>query len=111
MQIGNIIIEKVLDEEGELEYISFKDLEDPGYEYKEYTDGIKAWFRNGEIHREDGPAAIWPDRSKIWYINGKRHREDGPALICPDGLKAWYLDGIEYTEEEFKEEVKKWQKH
>ena len=28
-----------------------------------------------------------------WYKNGNFHREDGPAWIRKDGLKTWWLDG------------------
>src|SRR3972149_9837764 len=37
-------------------------------------DGIKSWYLNGKLHREDGPAIEWPDGSKVWYLNGKCHR-------------------------------------
>jgi hypothetical protein len=26
---------------------------------------------NGELHREDGPAAEWADGSKAWWLNGR----------------------------------------
>ena len=45
----------------------------------EYTDGFKAWYKNGARHRENGPAIEGYDGSKYWLINGKAHREDGPA--------------------------------
>ena len=53
----------------------------------------KAWFKNGEIHREDGPA-VESDGSKWWYLNGERHRENGPAIEHDDGDKSWYLNGV-----------------
>jgi hypothetical protein len=34
-----------------------------------------------QLHRLDGPAAIWSNNRKEWYINGKLHRLDGPALM------------------------------
>ena len=43
--------------------------------------------KQGELHREDGPAVIYADGKKVWYINGKLHREDGPALIYADCKK------------------------
>jgi hypothetical protein len=30
---------------------------------------------NGELHREDGPAAEWADGSKFWYLNDKIFKE------------------------------------
>ena len=43
----------------------------------------------GRLHREDGPAIIWPDGSKFYHIRGKRHREDGPAEEFANGTKGW----------------------
>ena len=66
----------------------------------EHADGYKVWYLNGKYHREDGPAIEWADGSKFWYLNGKRHREDGPAIEYADGYKAWYLNGKEVTEQQ-----------
>ena len=49
---------------------------------------------NGKYHREDGPAAEYPNGDKYWYLNGKRHREDGPAIEYTNRYKAWYLNDI-----------------
>lgn len=68
----------------------------PAIEYP--NDGIKFWYHNGERHREDGPAAEWADGTKKWYQNGKLHREDGPAVEYPSGSKEWFLNGEEVTE-------------
>ena len=62
-----------------------------------YADGSKAWYLNGKIHREDGPAFEYPDGSKVWYLNGELHREDGPAVEYANGAKVWYLNGEPYT--------------
>jgi hypothetical protein len=32
--------------------------------------GHKAWYRNGKLHREDGPAIEYSNGFKVWYING-----------------------------------------
>ena len=66
----------------------------------------KKWHKDGELHREDGPAIIKANGTKSWYINGKQHREDGPACIDADGSKYWYINGVKYSEEEWKEKVK-----
>ena len=44
--------------------------------------------------------------NKSWYKNGKMHREDGPAVIETDGSKEWFINGVEYSEEGWKEKVK-----
>ena len=47
----------------------------------------------GQLHRDNGPAAIYPDGTQCWYRNGQRHRDDGPAIIHPDGTEIWCQDG------------------
>lgn len=43
------------------------------------------------------------DGSKYWYKNGKLHRLDGPAVInIKLDIKIWCLDGYQYTEEKYK---------
>ena len=69
------------------------------YEVKVYADGNKAWYLNGRLHREDGPAVEDSDGTKVWYLNGKRHREDGPAIEYAVGGKYWYLNGKLHRED------------
>ena len=71
------------------------------YTVKVDDGGTKHWYRNGKLHREDGPAIEMADGYKAWYLNGKRHREDGPAVEWADGTKDWYRDGKKLTEAEF----------
>lgn len=59
----------------------------------------KAWYLNGDYHRENGPAIIYDDGSKFWYLNGEPHREDGPAIEYFDGSKYWYLNGQRHRED------------
>jgi hypothetical protein len=59
----------------------------------EYPDGARLWYKEGNLHREDGPAWEFPDGEKQWYKEGKRHRLDGPAIEYPDGEKQWYKEG------------------
>jgi hypothetical protein len=59
----------------------------------EHSNGHKEWYLNGYLHREDGPAVEWPSGAEAWYLNGELHREDGPAAESPDGYKAWWLNG------------------
>ncbi len=53
----------------------------------------KGWWLNYKIHRDDGPALIWPDGTQHWYQNGLRHRINGPAIIRSDGYQAWCQNG------------------
>ena len=69
-----------------------------------YADGTKYWYRNDQLHREDGPAIEYADGTKYWYRNGQLHREDGPAIEYADGTKWWYFRGEQIickTNEEF----------
>ena len=37
--------------------------------------------------------------TKLWLENNVVHREDGPAVIFPDGAVRWYVRGRETTRE------------
>ena len=64
--------------------------------------GNKRWYNEqGQLHRTDGPALIYPHGTQYWYINGKPHRTDGPAVIGSDGDQYWYIHGNQLTEEQF----------
>jgi len=55
--------------------------------------GDKWWYKNGELHRDGGPAVV---RGNIeeWYQHGKLHRDDGgPAVEIKNGTKYWYQHG------------------
>ena len=73
----------------------------------EYEDGAEFWWFEGKRHREGGPAVEKSNGYKEWYMNGLLHREDGPACEYPGGTKHWYLEGQEYSEKEFNEKIKK----
>jgi len=60
--------------------------------------GIR-WFRNGELHREDGPAFIDPKDGERWYRNGQLHREDGPAVVSDTIGERWYQNGQLHRED------------
>jgi len=36
----------------------------------EFEDGDKHWFKNGNLHREDGPAVLWNDGAIEWWLDG-----------------------------------------
>ena len=46
---------------------------------------VMRWYKNGMLHRENGPAMITKNSDKTtlesWYINGQLHRNDAPAII------------------------------
>jgi hypothetical protein len=63
-----------------------------------HPDGTKAWYRDGKLHREDGPAVEWSTGSKFWYRDGRLHREDGPAIEHADGSRSWYRRGKLYRD-------------
>jgi hypothetical protein len=60
------------------------------------------WWANkeGQWHREDGPAIESADGDKEWYINGKRHREDGPAIERADGYKEYWINNKKVEEKD-----------
>jgi len=43
-------------------------------------DNDIAWFKNGDFHREDGPAIERADGSKHWFLNGKQLTEQEHRL-------------------------------
>lgn len=63
--------------------------------------GDEYWYKDGFIHREDGPAVIYSDGSKFWYKHSLFHREDGPARIWGNGDKEWWINGKSHTKEEW----------
>ncbi len=56
-------------------------------------DGTRYWYKNGLLHREDGPAIERQDGSKEWWLHGELHRESGPAIERADGTVEWWRDG------------------
>lgn len=74
-------------------------------------------YKGGPLHREDGPAMIFPSGSfswyyegqlhcltgpairdihngwEAWYKHGKRHRTDGPAITRQSSYARWYVNG------------------
>ena len=63
------------------------------YEIKINEYGDKFYYVNKKLHREDGPAIEWFDKTCSWYKNGVAHREEGPAIETVDGYKAWRIEG------------------
>lgn len=42
----------------------------------EYTYGTKYWYKEGKLHRVNGPAIENPTGDKYWYIEGKSYIEE-----------------------------------
>ncbi len=64
-----------------------------GPAYVDYLTGDKKWYRHGQLHRINGPAVIYSDRSFEWYDHGELHRLDGPAVLTSDVKQIWYRRG------------------
>ena len=63
------------------------------YNIKKDKYGATRYYVNNVLHREDGPAVYWFNKTQEWYKDGLRHREDGPAIEYADGTKCWYKNG------------------
>lgn len=59
-----------------------------------HLNGSYKWCLNGEKHRINGPAVYVKGVGKEWWVNGDLHRENGPAVECTDGTKYWYVNGM-----------------
>src|ERR1700722_12534304 len=77
-----------------------RDFNSSGSKMIPTPDGTKRWYKDGLLHREDGPAYEGVDGTRHWYRRGKLHNEDGPAIINPDGSRQFWLDGQQSTEKE-----------
>jgi len=68
-----------------------KNNNNPICEVDEY--GTKYWYLNGELHREDGPAAEYADGSKYWYVNDEKievPNNDNDIFLRMINLKAFW---------------------
>jgi hypothetical protein len=41
------------------------------------------------------------ETGKVYVKDGQVHREDGPAVECANGNKAWFLNGNQYSKEKY----------
>jgi len=63
--------------------------------------GDIAYFKEGEYHREDGPAVIINSNNRYWFYEGKLHRIDGPAVESPDSKEPiFWIEGEPFWDEE-----------
>lgn len=63
------------------------------------------FLKEGEYHREGGPAAEHLNGDKCWYKEGELHRLDGPAYKAPGKENRWFVDGIEYCSMKLKDSI------
>lgn len=66
-----------------------KDIKDGRY----LDDGAEYWFKNGQLHRVDGPAISYENGTQFWYRNGLKHRTGGPAVIRANGIVEYWKHG------------------
>ena len=60
---------------------------------------IKKYYVDNKLHREDGPAVIYPGGREEYWINDRHHREDGPAVLTPSGHKEYWINGRLHRED------------
>ncbi len=52
-------------------------------------------YLDGKLHSfNDMPAISYICGAKYWYKNGVLHRDNGPAIILYSGYAAWFIDGV-----------------
>lgn len=47
-------------------------------------DNVQYWCLKGKLHREDGPAVIWPNGSQRWLLHGefiKSNKDENNSLF------------------------------
>lgn len=75
-----------------------------GPAYINYNMSSEEWWREGQLHREDGPA-ITCKQLFIWAQHGNLHNIDGPAVVDPAGPCQYWIDGVRYSPKQFKIEA------
>ena len=71
-------------------------------------DGTMEWWRNGNLHRDHGPAFVSGNGHEVHYNKGLLHRLDGPADKDVFDQPMYMIEGKRYTKEEYDQEVRKW---
>ena len=68
--------------------------------------GSVVFYKDGKMHRDEGPACISPGRFQQWRKNGMLHREDGPAFKWGDGkIEFWLFNRRFFSRKEWKRAV------
>ena len=65
-----------------------------------WAHGETNFFKDGELHREDGPAQIFQNGTERWWLFSRLHRLDGPAVVRTTGRHDFYLHGVHFPLEE-----------
>ena len=66
---------------------------------------IRYYNENNEFHREDGPAIEFTNGYKAWYKNGFLHKEDGHAIEYSNGNKEYWYNNVRHPEIKTDEEL------
>lgn len=77
-----------------------------GPSYISTQHDVEIWYKDGVIHREDGPA-IRHKCNQVWIKDGLLHRLDGPAIIDLAGPKEFWIEGRKYSPKEYKKEIRR----
>ncbi len=71
------------------------------WRYREDINNGSRYYKNGILHREDGPA-VDLRCEKVWLVDGVCHRVDGPASILTGSYgerrEYWYRNGVMHRE-------------
>jgi len=62
--------------------------------------GVEYWMK-GQVNREDGPAVVGPNGEVHYWVKGKRHRTDGPAVVEANGRIEYWVEGRKLTKGKF----------
>ena len=54
-------------------------------------DGEERWYKDGMLHRDNGPAIIWANGTEGWFQYDMHHREDGPAIVSTVNEHEYYI--------------------
>ncbi len=76
-------------------------------EYRDMMLVTERWYRNGIIHRDDGPAVIYYENGQktyeFWIRDGIWHRDDGPTRVRYNKDKKieehWFRNGKQHRED------------
>jgi hypothetical protein len=67
---------------------------------------IEIWYKDGEYHREGGPA-IRHKSTFWWFQNGVPHNLDGPCVVAGGMPPLYYIEGRKYSPKEYKKEIER----
>lgn len=55
-----------------------------------------------------GVCKVLNDNTVRYLKNGEYHREDGPAIECPNGYSVYYYNGLHYGNEDDDYTIESW---